>query len=259
MNAPRAAPVLPTMTVQRVAAVVLTLLTAATSLAVPAVLTLRPPTVGIAPSRSLGDLGALPGGLPDGAELDQALGPVADDLSQIGIYVEQPPGRSRPAVRLEVLDGATVVRSAVAPQSASTESELWFDFAPIPDSGGRRLTARVIALGGAATVLFSPVVSPFAADAPRMTGDGGPTAVMLPLRTRFGAPRPALEQLPVMVDRASQYRPVWLKGLPIVVLAIIAIVVVAALCSALVLAPGLDDRPDPPRAAGGAGAPDEDR
>lgn len=176
----------------------------------------------------------LPEELLDGHSYSEALGPVNDGLSEVSLYVDTNNHHRLAALQMLLVDSGQVVRRSLVAEKPTSDLAR-FAFAPITDSGRRQLVAVVTAPGAdQQTAITVFVVRDPGPGIPRLSRDSQDTGDFMPLRLRYGSPRSLAGQLVAVSDRASQYRPGWLKTPVPLLVAALALALSAALMAAVV-------------------------
>jgi hypothetical protein len=137
-----------------------------------------------------------------------------DDLSAVGLIFGTSYGRSRTRLRFQLLDGEGQVLLARLLDSQQLVDSGYTDFAfsPVRGARGRTFHVRIEVLDTPKAPLTLAATGEASPTQPETLMVGGaPRSDRLYLRTYYGAPVPAWKALPWLEERASQFKPPWLK------------------------------------------------
>lgn len=156
---------------------------------------------------------ALQPAMPAGTIVDQVIVPRHDDWSALGLVFSTSAGRSHTHLRLSVLDAdGTVQRSTeLSAQRLNDTQYTDVEFAPLPGSRGRAFHIRLEVIETNSRRAFSVLATDEGALAERLTVNGVVRPNHLVVRTFYGPTEPAVRALPLLLARASQYKPPALK------------------------------------------------
>jgi hypothetical protein len=159
------------------------------------------------------DMGALLPGLEPGAVVDQQIVAQHNDLSAVGLLFATSGGKSATRLRFEVLDAeGSVLRQRIV--DSRTLNDVHYSdipFAPISRSQGRTLHLQLQVLEVRTGPLLGLVAASEDSPTAPLTLNGESLPQTLVVRTYYGAPVPAFHALPLLLSRASQFKPPWLK------------------------------------------------